>query len=52
MTKILSPYWVKDKVMESLRVATAERYARLQWEKVNKLRLSPCATEGVLSSLT
>lgn len=32
MTKILSPYWVKDKVMESLCVAAAERYARLQWD--------------------
>lgn len=31
MTKILRPYWFKDKVMESLHVAAAERYARLQW---------------------
>lgn len=31
MTKILSLCWVKDKIMEILHVAAAERYARLQW---------------------
>lgn len=30
--KKLSPYWVKDKVVESLCVAAAARYARLQWD--------------------
>lgn len=32
MTKILSPYWVTDKLIENLHVAAAARHARLQWD--------------------